>query len=309
MVRQYIFDIARYWLEQGIDGWRLDVAYEIKDDSFWQEFRQVVRRANPEAYIVGEIAWEAQHWLQGDQFDAVMNYQFMQACLGFFGAGHIDRIEEQGMMGLPPTDEMDAASFSRRMEQLTQIYPWPAVLAQLNLLDSHDMPRFLTLVQGDLNALVLATFFQMTYPGAPCVYYGDEIGLLGGRDPGPRAAFPWDTSRWNVELLGFFQEAIALRRAHPALRTGEMKTLYAADQALVFARWLPGEAIMIAINNHSQPTSIMIELPENLPLQGYWLRRFGSGQAHPEPGYHRVRIELPAHSGSAWKIIGRTISH
>lgn len=94
-VRQYIFDVARFWLEQGIDGWRLDVPFEIKDDSFWQEFRQIVKGINPEAYIAGEIPWEAQHWLQGDQFDAVMNYQFTQACLGFFSNGKINWAQER----------------------------------------------------------------------------------------------------------------------------------------------------------------------------------------------------------------------
>ena len=83
-VREFIFNVARYWIEQGIDGWRLDVPFCIDDDSFWQEFRQVVKTANPEAYIVGEVPWEAKRWLQGDQFDAVMNYLFTLACVGFF---------------------------------------------------------------------------------------------------------------------------------------------------------------------------------------------------------------------------------
>src|SRR5690606_24986197 len=107
-VRRFIMEVARYWIDQGIDGWRLDVPFEIDDDSFWQEFRQVVKAANPEAYLVGEVPWEAQRWLKGDQFDAVMNYQFTQLCLGFFGGRRIAWKVAEGFMGLPNTKVLDA---------------------------------------------------------------------------------------------------------------------------------------------------------------------------------------------------------
>lgn len=209
-VRGFIFGVARYWIEQGIDGWRLDVPSSINDDSFWQEFRQVVKSANPEAYLVGEITTQAQRWLKGDQFDGVMNYQFTQACLGFFGGKRINRKVEEHVMGLPPTPSMDAVAFAQRAEQLLNIYPREASLAQLNLLDSHDMPRFLSLVGGDKDSLHLAALFQMTYPGAPCVYYGDEIGISSGvsrRPEAARAAFPWqDQHSWDYDLRKHYQD-------------------------------------------------------------------------------------------------------
>lgn len=180
IVRRYIMDVARYWLDQGIDGWRLDVPFEITIPGFWEEFREVVKTANPEAYIVGEVPSEAQDWLNsGEKFDAVMNYQLTHAAVGFFGGDSFDKRLAEGMMGLPNPQPMDAQAFARRTSELLQIYPKESSYAQLNLLDSHDMPRFLSLMNGSVDKLRLAYFFVLTYPGAPCIYYGDEIGLDG----------------------------------------------------------------------------------------------------------------------------------
>jgi cyclomaltodextrinase / maltogenic alpha-amylase / neopullulanase len=235
-VREFIFGVARYWLEQGIDGWRLDVPFCIDDDSFWQEFRQVVKATNPEAYIVGEVPWDAKRWLQGDQFDAVMNYLFTKACVGFFAGEKGDLELAQNMMGLGDVPVLDAAAFGERMEELMDLYPREAALAQLNLLDSHDMPRFLSMARGDKTALKLATLFQMTYPGAPCVYYGDEIGLEGGRDPDCRRAFPWDISQWDTDLWDTIHTCIRLRKAHPALRQDGFSTLLAEGGIIAYRR-------------------------------------------------------------------------
>lgn len=262
-VRKFLLDVARYWLQQGIDGWRLDVPYCIDEDNFWQEFRQVVKSENPEAYIVGEVATEAQRWLNGDQFDAVMNYQFTQACLGFFGGSLIDRELESGMMGLPSTQVLDAPAFAKRMEELVSIYPWDAVLAQMNLLDSHDMPRFLALLGGDKALLRLAVLHQMTFPGAPSVYYGDEIAIKSGRTQTPedsRYAFPWDAKdQWDNELLDFYRQCIALRKAHPALRTGEYKTLLAEDGIYAYIRRNSEDTLVVIINN--SPRSYLLDIP------------------------------------------------
>ncbi|MFW6115561.1 MAG: glycoside hydrolase family 13 protein [Chloroflexota bacterium] len=247
-VRAYLFDVARYWLDQGVDGWRLDVPQCIDDDAFWREFRSVVKDANPDAYIVGEISSDATRWLQGDQFDAVMNYLFTQACLGFFGGEGLDA----GLLSAPlfrGVSPLETPAFARTVADLLQRYPRQAALAQLNLLDSHDTPRFLTLVRGDEAALRLAVLFQMTYPGAPCVYYGDEIGLEGGPDPDCRRSFPWDESRWRHDLRDFVRRCIALRRAHPALRRGAFTTLYAEDGIFVYLRSLDDERLIVALNN------------------------------------------------------------
>ena len=186
-VREFLWDVGRHWIEFGIDGWRLDVPGEIDDDAFWREFRRRVKAANPEAYIVGEVWGDADRWLQGDQFDAVMNYGVARAALGFFAAQTFDREYRPGGFHL---HEMGARQFVREIERQTKRYPWPIVQTQLNLLDSHDTARFITQAGGDRSALALALLFLMTIPGAPCIYYGTEIGMAGGPDPDCRRAFP-----------------------------------------------------------------------------------------------------------------------
>ncbi|HYP40447.1 MAG TPA: glycoside hydrolase family 13 protein, partial [Chloroflexia bacterium] len=208
-VRDFVMSVARYWLEFGIDGWRLDVPFEIDDDSFWQEFRRVVKGTNPDAYIVGEVWRPAQRWLQGDQFDAVMNYIFARLAMGFFGAETINSdIVLDGDRHLP----LNAEQMRRGIDEMLGLYDWQIDLAQLNMLDSHDTPRALWHMGGDMSALKLCTLLQMTMPGAPNIYYGSEIGMMGGPDPGCRGAFPWDNkSQWDRELLDYFRRAIRLR--------------------------------------------------------------------------------------------------
>lgn len=308
-VRDYLFSVARHWLEQGIDGWRLDVPFCIDDDSFWREFRQIVKSVNPDAYIVGEIVTEAQRWLQGDQFDAVMNYQFTQACLGFFAGDKIDRNLEKNMMGLPETKVLDAQSFSRRVEELLEIYPQEAVLAQLNLLDSHDMPRFLSLAGGDLSALRLATLFQMTYPGAPCVYYGDEVGMTGGTDPGCRKPMLWGKERvsgsggrfaphisWDMELRDYFKKCISLRYSHPALRRGEYIGLYAQGSVYAYLRRFEEETCVIVINAANSSYALDIPIQGHLPEGAHLENLMGGGVARVIGG-KITRLALPPRSG------------
>ena len=181
-------DVAKHWIDFGADGWRLDVPEEIDDVPFWQAFRRVVKQANPDAYIVGEIWHEAQEWLQGDRFDAVMNYVFNRAALGFFGRETLRTDYEPGGFALV---KLSTTQFSQTVDRMLTVYDWDVVQAQLNLMDSHDTARTLWTVDGDESALRLSTLFQMTMPGAPCIYYGDEIGMSGGHDPDCRGAFPW----------------------------------------------------------------------------------------------------------------------
>lgn len=300
-VRQYIMDIARYWLEQGIDGWRLDVPFCIDDDSFWQEFRQVVKSANPEGYIVGEVPWEAQRWLQGDQFDAVMNYQFTQLCVGFFAGEGMDRHFEKGMMGLPETPMMDAPTFARRAEVLLELYPSSIAAAQLNLLDSHDMPRFLSIAGGDKASLKLAVLFMLTYPGAPCIYYGDEVGSVNGPTRTPedcRFSFPWDESKWDHDLRDFYKRCIALRLNHAALRTGSFQTIYAEGKQVAFERQLDGERVLIAINNGKEPWRLDLRVQSLSDGCKGWLQGW---EAQIQDG--RLNgLTLPAKSGEVFLI-------
>jgi neopullulanase len=166
-VREFLFDVAEYWVKFGIDGWRLDVPAEIDDDEFWREFRSRVRAINPEAYIVGEIWHEAQRWLRGDQFDAVMNYPVTALSLSFFAAHHLNynAIRQAGGIKdrIHPINAYDAAN---ETDRLLHLYPHDITYAQLNLLDSHDMPRFLTCASGDKDSLKLAWLFMFTIPGA-----------------------------------------------------------------------------------------------------------------------------------------------
>jgi neopullulanase len=257
-VREYIFKVARYWLEFGIDGWRLDVPGEIDDDTFWQEFRRVVKATNPEAYICGEIWREAQRWLKGDQFDGVMNYLFTGLTLSFCGAKTLRPDYTQHSLRLL---SLDAPNVAVGIEAMHDLYDWMINHVQLNLLDSHDMARALWIMGEDKSALRLAVLFQMTMPGAPCIYYGDEIGLSSAGDPYCRAAFPWQAEgSWAHDLLTFYQQAIALRQRYPVLRTGTFQTLYAEGQVYAFQRQLGPQQALVIFNAATEAETIILNL-------------------------------------------------
>ena len=175
-VRRFLWDVARYWIDFGIDGWRLDVPQEIDDDEFWREFRRVVKAANPDAYIVGEIWGEAERWLQGDQYDGVLNYGVSRAALGFFAAETLDREYRPGGFRLTP---LRGRAFAHQIERLLSLYHEAIIQAQFNLLDSHDTARFVHQAGGDVDALRLSLLMLMVLPGPPCVYYGTEVGMTG----------------------------------------------------------------------------------------------------------------------------------
>ncbi len=261
-MRRFIFDVARYWVEFGIDGWRLDVPSEIDDDSFWQEFRRVVKGANPEAYIVGEIWHEAERWLQGDQFDAVMNYGVARAALGFFARDTFDHSYRPGGFKLAP---LGARAFGNQVERLMALYDWEVTLAQLNLLDSHDTARFLHQAGNDQSALRLSLLFMLTLPGAPCIYYGTEIGVTGGHDPDCRRAFPWDQAAWDHDLLAFTQRAIALRHGSRALRRGDFTILYAYNDICAYARQAGADAAVVVLNAGREPGVVSLDVDDLLP--------------------------------------------
>ena len=262
-VRRFIWDVARYWIEFGIDGWRLDVPQEIDDDEFWREFRRVVKAANPDAYIVGEIWGEAERWLQGDQYDAVMNYGVGRAALGLFAAETLDREYRPGGFKLMP---LRGRAFSHQIERLLEIYPEAITQVQLNMLDSHDTARFVNQAGGDRDALRLSLLLLMALPGAPCIYYGTEVGMTGGPDPDCRRAFPWhDESSWDRGLLDFTRRAIALRKAHPALSRGRYETLYAHEDVVIFGRQVADDAVVIAFNAGRETQNITCAVDDYLP--------------------------------------------
>ena len=247
-VREFIFNAAVHWINFGADGWRLDVAAEINDDSFWQEFRHRVKAANPDAYIVAEIWHEAHRWLQGDQFDATMNYLVTAALMGWLVKDRIPAYSYTigGMRNV--LRPLTASEFGDRIEYLLSLYAPEINYVQFNLLDSHDTPRFLTVAGEDESALRLAYLFLLTYVGAPCIYYGDEIGMSGGPDPECRKAFNWDESTWNHSLRSYLKELVQIRTQEGALRRGTYQRIYSDDDVIVFARQHQGETVLIAIN-------------------------------------------------------------
>jgi cyclomaltodextrinase / maltogenic alpha-amylase / neopullulanase len=258
-VRAYLMGVAEHWIRFGADGWRLDVAAEIDDDEFWREFRRRVKAVNPDAYIVAEIWTEDHRWLQGDQFDAYMNYPLGFAALSFASGGHRDQavIDQHGDVrdGVRPED---GPGFLARVHHQLTTYD-PAITAvQLNLLGSHDMPRILSICAGDTTAVRLATLVQMTVPGAPCIYYGDEIGMAGTHDPYCRGAFPADESAWDRVLLAYVRGLTALRHAHPCLRRGDFTPAGADGMAAAYLRAGEGGSFVIALNAGEDPAVLEV---------------------------------------------------
>ncbi len=289
-VRQFLFGVAEHWIRFGIDGWRLDVPAEIDDDSFWQEFRQRVKSLNPDAYIVGEIWERADRWLRGDQFDAVMNYPIGEACISFLGRAGLNMQEIRKAGYGPRIHPIEVGEFARRLDSIRTWYPPAIVQAQLNLFDSHDTPRFLTAVGGDRDALKLAWLTLFTYPGAPCIYYGDEIGLDGGHDPECRRSFPWDESRWDRDLLAYLKACIALRKLHPALRHGDYQTIHAAGDVYIFVRRDEREALIVAMNASTSTATVRASCRGFSLPEGPLTTLFGFASAEVKGG----ELHLPA---------------
>lgn len=295
--RAFLFDVAEYWIKFGADGWRLDVATDIDDDSFWQEFRNRVRKINPEAYIVAEIWHESQRWLQGDQFDAIMNYDVTKPCLGFFPGRHLDlKVLHQQSNYHGIRHPIDAHEFANRIDHNLNLYKPDITYAQLNLLDSHDTPRFLSCAGGDKNALKLAWLFLFAYPGAPCIYYGDEIGVDGKHDPDCRKSFPWNESKWDKDLLEYAKDVIALRTKNPALRRGDFTRLWSADGTYAFSRALDGQTLFIALNVSESPQQAEIRYEAKKNPKAI----FGqASNVSVQDG--RIKFAIPARSGVVLK--------
>jgi cyclomaltodextrinase len=289
-VREYLFGVAEHWIRFGVDGWRLDVPEEIDDPTFWQEFRRRVKSLNPEAYLVGEIWEEKPEWLQGDRFDALMNYPLLEAVLGFTAGPHLDADVVAGQAELAATVRpLEAPAFAASLERLLSAYDPDVVAVQLNLLGSHDTPRFITMAGGDRAALRLATIIQMTVPGAPCIYYGDEIGMEGRADPDNRRSYPRDLQAGDLELRDFVRGAVALRRRHPALRAdGAFRILAATGMICSYLRAGADGVFVVALNAGTTQAHVEIAIPEadgRLMVGETW-----PGWAGPL-GWQPVRVE------------------
>ena len=240
-VREYLFSVGEYWMKRGIDGWRLDVPNEIDDDSFWQEFRRRIKAINPEAYIVGEIWDEPSRWLQGDQFDGVMNYPLRKAVLAYL-------FEEKAI---------DLDEFATR---LRDAFPKGRFGVPMNLLGSHDTTRLASLPCSNLQRVKLAFAILFFLPGAPCVYYGDEIGVIGGKDPDNRRTFPWESLAEGCRkpIYKYIRELIELRNGSPILRDGALDISYSVGR-LDIVRTLGKKKMTLCISNASPDPTFEIK--------------------------------------------------
>lgn len=295
-VREYLMQVAEHWTATGIDGWRLDVPNEITTTGFWEEFRERVKAHNPELYLVGEIWGDARRWI-GDagRFDGTMNYQFTGHTIAFTAGDRVDASVAEGL-DYPVKPALDAAGYGAAIEALLALYPEETTEANLNLLGSHDTARVLTVAGGDVDSVVLAALLLFTFPGAPCIYYGDELGLAGGKDPENRGAFPWDhPESWDQVLLDTYRSLVRLRHEHPALRHGSYAQVAATEGLYVFRRDSDTERLLVAVNAAEDAGSTTVEAPGS-SLR----RRWGGGQARLRGD--QVHISLPARTGALWEI-------
>jgi cyclomaltodextrinase len=300
--------VAEHWLREGADGWRLDVPQEIADPAFWAEFRRRCRAVRPDAYLVGEIWHVEPGWVAGSggPFDGLMNYPLTEAILSFVAGPSLDAGLVAGHHELSrfvaPTD---APGFAGRLEALLAAYPPATTAAMLNLLSSHDMPRIRSLCGGDPAAVRLAYLLVTTLPGAPCVYYGDEVGMEGGGDPDCRRGYPLRPEDRDEDFRAWLRAALVVRRASPALRADRVRVVAAEGGLLVLVRGggadptAGGETAVVAVNAGSVPAEVSVMLPE---LAGRVLARARlPGDGRPDrvgvEDDGTARLAVPARTG------------
>ena len=296
-VREFLWRVGEYWINRGVDGWRLDVPTEIATPGFWEEFRRRVRARNPKAWIVGEIWDDAAEWINsGERFDGTMNYQLTEAILSFVLGERIDP-EVVAPCGYDLSRPLNAAGFAARLEALESRYAPAALRASLNLLSSHDTPRLLTVANGDVARALLAYLLLFVLPGAPCIYYGAEIGMRGGHDPGCRAAFPWlAPARWNGGILLHLRGLIELRKRLPALRAAGTQWVDCGHPEVACCVRGVGlnEPALVAVNVGD--AALDLELPAALREVTRGERQWGSAVLE-----RNGRLHLPPLAGGVWQ--------
>ena len=273
---EYIMRIARKWVSPpyNVDGWRLDVAADLGQTAeynhhFWHEFRRNVKEANPNAIVLAEHYGDPTEWLKGDQWDTVMNYDAFMEPLTWFLTGvekHSDEYRGD-LIG-------NADAFFGSMRHYMTRFNTQSLQVAMNELSNHDHSRFLTRTNHQVgrissrgadaanegvnkNLFRMAVLMQMTWPGAPTIYYGDEAGLCGWTDPDSRRAYPWGHE--DEELIQYHKELIRIHKEHQVLRTGSILFLFGEYQCISYGRFDDNEHIVVAINI-SQDTRHM-EIP------------------------------------------------
>jgi len=242
--------VLRTWLKAPyrIDGWRLDVANmtarqgEIQlGDEVWRGVRESLKAYKPDTYIMGENYFDGSHQLQGDQLDATMNYSGFNIPMWRWLSGYLGTWQFTDKYDDPLPSEV----LAEQMTLFRAAIPWVIATQQFNQLCSHDSVRILNIVKGDKARMKLGLSLLMTYPGVPCVYYGDEIGLEGAGDPDNRRPMIWDDSRWDTDLLTHYRTMIALRKTQPALINGGYQQLIAHGDVFAFTRHTPAQRLVI----------------------------------------------------------------
>jgi len=273
-VRAHLLHVAEYWLNQGIDGWRLDVPWKAALD-FWQAFYARVTQANPESYIVAEVWRGAADWMGGDRAHGIMNYRLRQNILDYAAFDHLD-----------------AEDFDYELRYLLREYG-PTAAYHLSLLGSHDTARIRTLC-GSVERTIIALALQMTLPGVPMIYYGDEIGMEGDNDPDCRRPMIWDAGRWNRPIYEATRALVQLRHAHPALVEGDLRTLRVFNGVYAYARTLGDDAVIVVLNPRGELPDLTVTLGD-LGGTRRWLDILSGMQFTVEQGQLRF-CPLRAHS-------------
>lgn len=251
--REYFLSVGRYWVEHfDIDGWRLDVADEVPS-RFWIYFSDAIRAVRPDVLLLGETWADAGRLLSADRLDSAMNYLFRDVAADWLARG-----------------KLRPSGLDDRLNRMLALYPYDTALRLYNPLDSHDTERFRWLcADGRLHEL--AVVLQMTFPGCPAVFYGDEVGLSGGNDPLCRLAMEWEEERQDQALLALYRRLIGLRRASPSLLRGDFRTLVCDDEAnaYAFARRFGTESTVILLNAGGRPVT------EKINADGEWTPLLG----------------------------------
>ena len=284
-LENYILYIGRKWVSPpyNVDGWRLDVAADLGrsneyNHEFWQKFRRAVKDANPNALILAEHYGDPSDWLKGDEWDTVMNYDAFMEPVTWFLTGmekHSDEVREELLGNI---DNFIGSMAHHMSNMLT-----PSLQVAMNELSNHDHSRFLTrtnhmvgrvehlgpeAANEYVNKAVMreAVVMQMTWVGAPTVYYGDEAGVCGFTDPDNRRTYPWGHE--DQELIAFHKEAIRIHKEHPALKTGSLKILGGEENILSYARFKGHDRIIVVINNRSERAEVKVPVWEaEIPIK------------------------------------------
>ena len=241
---EYFIKVAEYWVREfKIDGLRFDVAFGVPLE-FWKKLRERLKRINPEIYLMAEFGdhfSDTTYWIGGESFDAIMNYPLRAAILDFV-----------------VFEKIRAEEFHQKIMRLLTKIPRNAIFCMYNLLGSHDTPRLLTLCRGDIQKAKLAIFLQMTLPGAPAIYYGDEIGMEGGGDPDCRRTMRWNSHEWNMEIFNYYRKLIEVRKRYKMLTEGSFELINANNNIYAFKRSYKKKVAIAVLNNGKSECSLDI---------------------------------------------------